>query len=455
MERISTGNPNIDSILVGGFPSNSINIVMGEPGTGKTLFMEQLAFANAADPQRPVLYVTTLSEPLSKIITYLQESTFADLSLVGTAVLYEDLTAAVSAAPESLAELIMGLIQQHRPGVLIIDSFKALAELIVERATWRRVLSDVAGLLSAYNVTTFWVGEYTLEMVTKQPEFAVADGIVDLKREQHGTRDDRYLRVVKLRGSNFLDGYHAFEITAGGLEVFPRLLTPPVPVGYEPVAERLSSGIDGLDRMIETGWLRGTSTLVTGQSGSGKTVLALHFLRKGVQEDEPGLLVSFEESPIQLARIMRSFGWEPEQLMGSGKLDVLYTSPVELQIDTIISQLFERIERHNIRRVVIDGLAELESGARDPVRFRDYLYAMTQCFAARNVTSMLTLEAHPQYPMGIAGRALAPLSDNTLSLEMSVESELKRYIRILKSRGSAHDGRRCHLRITSEGVGVE
>jgi circadian clock protein KaiC len=455
MRRLETGNPQIDSILAGGFPTNSINIVMGQPGTGKTLFAAQLAFANA-NADRPVLYLTTLSEPLSKVITYLQEAAFADPELIGGAVVYEDLTEEVSHAPETLPELIRDRLQQHRPRLLIIDSFKALAELTPERPQWRRVLADLAGLLSAYSVTTLWLGEYTAEDITREPEFAVADGILELTREQRGTRDDRYLRVVKLRGSGFLDGQHAFRIGASGLEVFPRLRTPDLAADYETSAERLSSGIPGLDRMIETGWLRGTSTLVTGPSGSGKTVLGLQFLRKGVEEGEPGLLVTFEENPIQLARMVRNFGWSPQELLLPGKLEVLYTSPVELQIDTIIHQLFERIERSGVRRVVVDGLAELESGARDPIRFRDYLYAMSQRFSSLDVTCLLTLEGQYGSPgTSPQSRVLSPLSDNILRLEMSEEEEMTRAIRMVKSRGSRHDSRRRVLRITSSGMEVE
>lgn len=195
MERISTGDPEADRVLRGGFPINWINILMGEPGTGKTLFAEQLAFAQR-DSHLPALYLATLSEPLAKFVTYLQEYPFADPARIGVDVLYEDLTPLLLPAPEKLGEVLAGLIQQHRPRVLISDSFKAIAEMLPDRQTWRRVLSDVAGLLSAYQVTSFWVGEYTAAMIAEVPEFAVADGILEFARQHQGTRDDRRLRVV-------------------------------------------------------------------------------------------------------------------------------------------------------------------------------------------------------------------------------------------------------------------
>jgi circadian clock protein KaiC len=456
MDRISSGNPQIDRILAGGFPVRSINIIMGEPGTGKTLFVEQLSFSNAQEHSgRPVLYTSTLSEPLSKFLSYVQDGGLIDPSIIGAGVQYEDLEPRLSREPQKLVEMLKDLILTYRPRILVIDSFKAIAELIPERAQWRRILADLAGLLSAYDVTTFWVGEYCSDSIGVLPEFAVADGILELSREQRGTRDDRYLHVVKLRGSGFLDGQHTFRIGSSGLEVFPRLLTPAAPSEYKSVSERLSSGIAGLDAMIEAGWLRGTSTLVLGPSGSGKTVIGLSFLREGVRNGEPGFLVSFEENPTQLARMLSSFGWNPAELIGPGRLDVLYTAPVELQIDTIVTELFRRIDASGIRRVVIDGVGELEASARDPVRFREYIYAMTQYFARMNITSMLTLQ-HDTAPTRAANSyPLSPLSDNTVQLEMAIDQDLSRHLRVIKSRASAHSGQRRVLQITSAGVKVE
>jgi len=456
MERISTGNAAADRILDGGFPRNSIHILMGLPGTGKTILAQQMAFAHAGSG-RPVLYLTTLSEPLAKVVTYLQSYRFADLDRIGTEVLYEDLGGDLAKAPEELPERLLALIQQHRPSLIIIDSFKALSDLMPDRGTWRRVLYRLAGLLSAYDTTSFWVGEYTADSIGHLPEFAVADGIVELTREQRGSRDTRYLRIVKLRGSDFLDGQHAFRITAEGLDIYPRLVTPRLTLDYTASPERLLSGIGGLDPMIERGWLRGTITLVLGPSGAGKTVLGLHFLREGVRLGEPGLLVGFQENPVQLARVIRNFGWDPEDLLVPNKLDLLYASPVEMQIDMVVRELFRRLDAQGVRRIVIDAVADLERSARDPARFRDYLYALGQHLAVRNITALFLMEATGQdHPAGlISGKEVSYLSDNVVWLEMHLEETLKRTIRIIKSRGSAHTGRRHALHITAQGLVVE
>lgn len=449
MERIESGNAELDHILGGGFPANAIHVVMGTPGTGKTILAEQLAFQNATR-ERPALYLTTFSEPLAKVLVFLQEYSFAAPSKLGTEIVYEGLGETLEREPTRLSERILELLKEYRPRVLVIDSFKAVGDVMPDAVAWRRELYRLAGLLSAYSMTTFWVGEYTADMVPHLPEFAVADGIVELTRTQRGARDFRFLRVVKLRGSGFLSGLHAVRLGRDGLEVYPRLVTPGVAADYLPSEERVNSGVPGLDAMIATGWLRGTSTLVQGPAGAGKTLLCLQFLLEGVARGEPCLLLDLEENPVQLARSMTHMGWDPS-LLRPGRLDLFYTPSVELQIDTIVGELFERIEAQRIRRLAIDGLVDLAHAADDPVRIRDYLFALVQRLAAAGITSLFTIH---EWELRDELGDVSYLADNVVHLEMNLGEDLERTIRVLKSRGSAHDGRRHPLVIQRGGLVV-
>lgn len=455
MERVSTGNPQLDLVLGGGFVRNSINVVAGAPGAGKTMLAQQLAFAGGPS-ERPVLYLTTLSEPLSKVLTYLQETSFADVERVGADVLYDSLTDALAQGPKALIDAVRGLMLRHRPRIMIIDSFKAIADLMPDAPTWRGTVFELAGLFSAYDVTVFWVGEYVPTHADNPIEFAVADAILELRREPAGSRDDRFLQVAKLRGSGFRDGQHAFRLGPDGLTVFPRLVTPrPAPIAAMS-AERLATGIGGLDRLIEAGWLRGTSTLVVGPSGAGKTLIGLHFLRAGVANGEPGLLVGFQENPSQIARMAESLGWAPAELLGAARLDVLYTSPVELHIDSIINEVFRRVEQNGVRRVVVDALGDLELAAGDARRYRDYIYALVQHLTRRGVTTVLTMEAMVGDGHAAVSRTpISQMSDNTLLLGMEIEGdELVRTLRVVKSRSSPHSGSRRVLCIGVDGAEV-
>jgi circadian clock protein KaiC len=438
LERVSTGNASADEILGGGFPGSTITIVMGQPGTGKTIFVEQILFANAGG-ERPVLYFTTLSEPLAKVVRFVQQFDFYDESQLGTSVVYEDIGAEL--AHNGISTLVPRLteaIQTLRPAVIVIDSFKALHDLSDSVTEIRHLVHDLTGLLTAYDTTAFLIGEYHQEDIRHHPEFAVADGVVELSRRMLGTRDERYFRVLKLRGSHYLEGSHAFQITDRGLHIHPRLVTPPIPLDYRIPEGRVSTGVPDLDAMLHGGLPLGSATLLAGPSGSGKTTLALQFALEGLRNGEPSICINFQENPTQLARTVRRLAGDEDLADG---LDVMYAAPVELQIDSIIVELFRRIETNGIRRLVLDALGDLASSTSEPHRLHDYLYALIQHLAVNGITSMFTFESPGQSVTGtdLDAGPISYMADNLVLLNMGGEEVTRRTIRVLKTRGSGHD----------------
>src|SRR3954471_17128591 len=174
LERLSSGNAEADYILGGGFPANSINIIMGHPGSGKTIFAEQLIFENAGD-DRPILYFTTLSEPLPKVVRYLQGFEFFDETKLGSQVIFEDVGPQLAKdGATALIPLLEHAIKTLSPKIIVIDSFKAVHDLAPSAADRRRMVYEMTALLSAYGTTAFLLGEYTEEDILDYPEFAVA-----------------------------------------------------------------------------------------------------------------------------------------------------------------------------------------------------------------------------------------------------------------------------------------
>jgi circadian clock protein KaiC len=452
VEKISTGCAGLDEVLFGGIPANTITVLMGAPGTGKTILAEQLAFANAT-PEAPALYLTTLSEPLEKILVHGQTHSFYDINKVGTSVFYEDLGVMLrDSGVDKLPEIVLELIMARRPRLVFIDSFKALNELLLTPQQRRTVTYDLANVLSSYQCTSFLVGEYSQEMMTELPVFAIADVILQLLKHSTNVREQRFLRVEKLRGSDSVAGLHAFSIKQDGIEVYPRLLTPPAAPLYAARVERVNTAVPGLDEMIAEGFWRGSTTLIAGPTGSGKTIIGLHFICEGALKGEPGLYVGFQENPTQLARIMASFGWQPEKLLNDG-FELMYRSPVEMQLDEVTSELFHRVREGKIKRVVIDALGDLERSSIDRQRFSDFVYALTQWFAAENVTCMMTYELTNLFEVhGISDQEVSNMSDNILLLRFKEGETMERTLRIIKTRGSAHDNREHRLEITGKGV---
>lgn len=452
-DKIPTGCPGLDEVLKGGIPSNTINVIMGAPGTGKTILAEQFAFANAT-PETPVLYLTTLSEPLEKFIVHGQTHSFFDVAKVGESVFYEDLGIMLrESGVEKLPELVTELLIERRPKFVFIDSFKAINELIDTAERKRTVVYDLASVLSSYHCTSFLVGEYAHEMMTDLPEFAVADGVIQLIKFTTNVREQRFLRVEKLRGSGSIPGMHAFSISTHGVEVFPRLLTPTVTPDYSASPERVNTGIKGLDEMVAEGFWRGSTTLIAGPTGAGKTIMGLHFVREGAAKGEKSLYVGFQENPTQLMRIMRNFGWMGEKAGENAGFDLMYSSPVEAQLDTIAHRVFRRVREGQIKRVVIDALGDLERGSYDSERFADFIYALTQWFALENVTCLMTYEMNNLFDIkGISNNDVSNLSDNVVLLRFRPGPEMRRTLQIVKTRGSAHDNREHELEITSKGI---
>jgi circadian clock protein KaiC len=451
--RLSTGNPQADSILGGGFPANSINIVMGQPGTGKTIFAEQLLFHNA-NGTRPLLYLTTLSEPMTKVVSYAQRLGFFDVERIGTKVLYDDLGAELVAnGPGALVPHVLESIKRLSPSIIVIDSFKAIHDLAESTPEMRRIISELAGVVSAYDMTVFLLGEYTQENIEEYPEFAVADSIVQLERNALGARDERYFRVLKLRGSSYREGHHAFRITGTGLEIFPRLVTPTFET-YTPMLERTSTGVDGLDAIMGGGVWRGSTTLLVGPTGAGKSTVGLQFALEAHRRGEPALFVNFQENPSQVQRMVRALGTDPDRAYQTGFYH-LYTSPVELQIDSVIIEIFNFIETAGVRRVVIDAVGDLSTAASDPQRLHDFLYSLVQHFVVRNVTTLLNLES----ALGISGgrdeqQRWSYMSDNVLLLERAETGGAERTIRVIKTRNSDHDPLPHGVEIRRDGIHV-
>jgi circadian clock protein KaiC len=270
------------------------------------------------------------------------------------------------------------------------------------------------------------------------------------------TRDERYMRVLKLRGSGYREGQHAFRITNAGLELYPRLVAPRVPEAYESLGHRVSSGVPGLDALMDGGMFAGSTTLVVGMTGAGKTTMALQFALEGVKRGERVLYVNFQENPAQLRRALVGLGADPEKLPEQG-LTLLYASPVELQIDSIVVQIFDAIKTGSVRRLVIDALGDLASAANDSQRLHDYLYSLIQHFAARGVTTMLTLESGASFTgsgLMLQEQRFSYMSDNLLYLAWSAAKTDQRTLRVIKMRGSAHEHAERRFVIDEHGARV-
>jgi circadian clock protein KaiC len=452
MERLSTGNEGLDTILDGGLVRNSITLLVGPPGSGKTLVAEQCVFANAS-AEHPALYLSTVSEPLDKLLRFGQSLRFFDTEKIGRSVFYDDLGWALDedGLPGALERIDM-LIKEHRPGVVVIDSFKALKAFADSEADFRRFLHELAGRLTALAISSIWVGEYTAEDAIASAEFAVADAVIDLATKSVGERSFRFLRVLKLRGSDFASGEHSYRLSSNGLIVSPRLASIHEPSNFEMGGARLSTGIPALDEALGNGYWSGSTTLIAGPSGAGKTLMGLHFLYAGMASDEPGILATFQESGIQLSRIVEGFGWS----LTDPAITIMDRSPVDVHIDEFAYELLNRVDETRSRRVVIDSLNDLLIAAGDPMRLREFCYSLVHHLARGGTSIMFTLEVPDLFRITrLSELGVSHLADNVVLLQhLQSGHELKRALTVLKTRGSSHASTVREFEITPEGISL-
>ena len=223
--------------------------------------------------------------------------------------------------------------------MIVIDSFKALHPYAQRDEDFRRFLHELAGRLSAFPVTSFWVGEYGHEEIAGSAEFAVADSILSLSVERKGEREVRVFQVLKLRGSDFLSGKHAYRLSGDGVEFFPRLADPADQASYElddgDLLGHHDPGRDARARVLARGLDPRGGSVGIRQDADG---LALHL--RGGSERRAGAIATLQENAGQLGRIVNGFGWSLDE----EGVELMYRAPVDLYLDEWVHELLETVE---------------------------------------------------------------------------------------------------------------
>jgi circadian clock protein KaiC len=437
-ERLPSGNPRLDEILDGGLLKNAINLIVGVPGSGKTILSQQFAFKNAT-ADRPTLYLSTLSEPMDHILRFGEGFSFFDRAAISSGrVVYEDMGPVLGEQGlDDVLATIEGYLKKVRPAIVVIDSFRAFHAFAKDEGEFRRFLYGLTRRLAASATTSLWNAPYPRSQALEAAEFAVADAIVALDIKQVGEREMRTLQVLKLRGSNFRSGQHAYRITVDGFKVFPRLADGQIQSTYQLNQDRAATGIAALDELLgEGGYWSGSTTLIAGPSGIGKTLMGLHFVYHGAELGEPGIMATFQENQSQLERIVKSFGWS----IDDPKVHILARSVVDMNIDEWVYELLDLVEETSARRIVIDSLPDLQAAAADPVRFREWMFSLAQRCTRSGISLMMIVEVADLFKLPrISEEGISHLADNVVLLQYVQEGpELTRALTILKTRAMRH-----------------
>jgi circadian clock protein KaiC len=390
----------------------------------------------------------------------MQQFAFFDADLMNDRITFVDLgSALLEDGPQQALEIVKQHVERHESELVVIDSFKAVHDLLESNGPLgRRLVYELAVWLAAWGATTVLVGEYRRDDMARLPEFAIADGIIRLANERHELTSFRQIEILKLRGADYLTGLHFFEMGRDGLTFFPRVRAPDYrgDGAVMMARERVTTGLAELDAMFGGGPLRSSTTLVEGGTGTGKTLLGLLFLLAGIELGERGVHLGLEETPDQLRGLGATLGWDLVGAEAGGRLRLNYTSPVELSTDRYLDQARQQVADLGARRVVLDGLSSLALGVPSERRFKELVYASTKHFRGSGATVYMTLELEEALGSGhLSGRAISSLADNVILLRhLEVKDRLERAVLVLKARGTAHESGVRHFSIDASGPHV-
>jgi len=454
LARVDTGVRNLDDLVNGGIPKGSIVIVAGPPGSGKTILAEQICFHNASTKQR-ALYFNTLSEPTAKTLRYISQFSFFDAKKLEDSVQFVDLGSILrTRGLEDASNLIMDQVKEIKPAVVVIDSFKVFDDLATSQEALRKFDYQLAINLMAWEATTFLLGEYGHEDIGTNPLFSVVDGLLLLTQREQSGEQQRFIQAVKMRGTAHNRDEHTFVITENGVQVF----APRVTIQREdrgPGTDRCQTGISKLDDLLAEGIPRGSSLLIGGVAGTGKTSLLLEFLYRGAQAGEKGIIFSFEETSERLLATGLGLGWDLQKEITRGMLEIVFIPQPTIAVEGDLLMMQERVAKLQARRVAIDSVSVFLHKVKDPQINREKIFQLASVVQNSQAVGFFATDI-PYGTNQISRFGVEETVVDGIILLTSTEEglERQRYLEVYKLRNTAHLKGRHNMTIGPKGVAI-
>lgn len=395
LDRVVSDIPGLDQLLCGGFIAGSSYILQGQPGAGKTVLANQVAFGRARRGEH-VLYVTLLAESQDRLFQSLSTLEFFDRTQIGSKLVYMSLFSTLR--DEGLTALVAALrreMTRHGCSMLILDGLLNARDRGDTNLDIKSFVAEIQGHTAFSNCIVLFLTSARID--ESSPEHTMVDGVIQLGSAEWGARTYRHLRIAKSRGSAAIGGLHQYEINSSGFLVYPRIESLPLSAditdNYNPDAlSRITTGVPGLDTWIGGGLSESSVTLLLGPSGSGKTTIGLNFVMSA-SAAEPALFMSFYESPTRVAMKAKALGFDVTRMIEAGHLRIIGFPLTEHLNDQVFEGLLDTISKHGIKRLLIDGIAAFAKGALQPERLPAFLAAVINELRARGVTTIVTQES--------------------------------------------------------------
>jgi len=460
IDKNPTGIRGLDEVLNGGVPKGAMTLLSGGPGAGKTILGLEFLVRGAMAGQPGILLTFEETEPALKNYAAGFGWNLAELESQG-------LLAVVSARIQPEAVLsgdfdlrgVIGILRQKA------GSMKAEQVLIDAPDAFLRLLRDISKERTELNLLHEWLREagmtalMTVKSRTGQASSAqydfldyMADCVIHLDQRVLDQVTTRRLRVQKYRGSACGRNEYPFGITDQGIWIIP---VTQASLRHAGLGEDLSSGVDRLDEILGGGYRRNACTLLTGNSGTGKTTFACSFALSMVSLGERIIYLDFEESWDALVSCMLSPGLDMRPAMASGKLKFLSNMPESQGIEEHLIQAFRAIEAFEPHHLIIDAISACRRMGSDRAAF-DYLIRIIDHCKQRGITTLLTNLTSTMEPgREITGIDLSSVIDTVIMLRnLEKQGRFVRDLGVLKSRGRAHSNRIHEFRIADNGIEI-
>ena len=461
-EPMSTGLLPLDVILGGGFAANRAHLIEGRPGSGKTTLALQFLVAGSGLGERG-LYLT-LSESRDELL-HVAGSHGLDLSNIEICELVPPETTLAAEMEQTILyasdlelsetmQLLMDTVRAARPQRVVLDSLAEIRMLCQNPLRFRRQARALKNFFAQIGCTVVFLDGVVDQMSDDINLHSLVHGVIRLEHSatSYGS-ERRRLRVYKMRAGTFIGGYHDYKIVNGGIRVFPRLIAS-TQGQSERTGGQVASGVGVLDELLRGGLDRGTSTLIFGPSGVGKTTLGMQFIHWMTLNGERTLFISFDETERNFCRRNKGLGIDLTPMFADGRFQFLAVDPAEMVPGELTETIRQNVEA-GVTGIVIDSLNGFRHAMPEEKFLLLQLHELVTFLDNKNVTTILIV-----CQSGLLGTVESPfeiayLADTVLLMRyFEADREIRRAVSLVRSSTGPHAITLREFRITSGGVTI-
>lgn len=462
--RISTGIAGFDEVLGGGFPQGHLYLLEGESGAGKTTAGLQFLKEGCRRGEATLWISLSETQPELHEIADSHGWSLDGIELCNPmanrrAVLPDEQYSFFSPADVELEDIraaIVHAVEQVKPARVVFDPFSDIRHLARDVLRYRRYVLYLRELFTEHHCTVLLMEEMTRGMPGDLQAEAISHGYVTLQQdspEYGGQR--RRLRVHKMRGISFRDGYHDFSIETGGIDVYPRLIAAAESTA-DGSEEILTSGLEPLDRLLGGGVPRGSSLLIMGTAGVGKSTLSTHYAMTAARRGERAAIFVFDETARTLCGRSKKLGLDLQPQIEAGQVTIRQVDSAEVSPGRFTHMVMRAVDHDGARVVVIDSVTGYLSAMPEERFLASHLHELLTYLSHRNVLTVLTLAQHGLVGERVESPAeISYLADTVLLLRyFEAFGAVRRAISVVKKRMGNHEPYVREMAIADGGIRI-